>query len=914
MALAIAQFTITDFNDVDISTTQPSTPIIDQLWLDTSLVPNQLKRWDGSKWVVTNAQGRNLARNSAFRKDTSSWTLTTGWSRDTSKTYDVGTSLKVNLTGLASNAWNACFTGYINCNAGDDVAASLWVYIPTGHGIDQGAATEIEWWNASTRISTTSATLDLSKLDQWQRVMIYGKAPANTVRIRMRSHPNRNGMYWVALGKIEFGTICTDWTPAIEDVNTTTDALDTRVTSAEQKITPTAIVSTVTTSTTYQTDLGNKLNTAELSSKIQQSSSDVKIAMGQVGGNNLIKNSTFRFNLDNWGNTSAGITLAQGFSTEVADYYMKLTNANATEGFIWQTGINLMSSTQYTLSGWYYTNGPSGDVYLLGQKSATAGYAYDYTHGSSTLSTLNKWTKFTLTFTTAADEIKALMRLDHNGGTTGQMFYSQLKLELGANATSWSAHDGEVSNALATFNDGGLQISHSNVGTKTVMSAGGFKILNSTGEEIGSLASNSGLTKLTADTITANNVYSVDSMDRALYVNGSTGLDTNAGTSAAPFRTVKQALNTLADFGRVRSADKKGVIYIYGAITEDIYVRNFVGGVVELRFDRTCTINGKISVEYCTAQLNLYGGRTSSTDTGGCLITNKDTNATALNAYYSNTLYIHGFRITNKGGHGVAFTGSNGYVQWCDINYCNANGMACIKASYNSAVGVHDCTGSNNGIPLYADYGAVINVGQQGNAAAVLIPNATSANYGAYSGYVYGLSTLTKTNSAYAPAAVTTQVYTTYYNATSTKSWRDVYNAWRSDNNYIYQGQYSGNGNHRGFMIFDSATIRSNLSGATIQDIQLRLVRLNSGGNSASQTVYLWGHSYTAVGGGYDLPISYGAIGSWAWGEDKWVTIPIQAATDLKNGTIQGLAIYSSSGSPYATFDINAQLWIKYEK
>lgn len=747
MALAIAQFTITDFNDVNISTTQPSTPQLNQLWLDTSIVPNQLKRWDGTKWVVTN---------------------------DTS-------------------------------------------------------------------------------------------------------------------------------------------ALESRVSTAEQKITPTAIMNTVSSSTTYQNDLGAKLNTSDLSTKIQQSSSDVKIAIGQIGGNNLLKNGTFRFGLTNWGTPTTGITPTTGFDSAITDSALTLTNANATAGYYWSDAINVIPSTEYTLSGWVWNDTPIGSFSTRGQKSTNTGITYSYTHSVGTISPQSKWVKFSLTFTTSADEIRVRFRLDHNGGG-GSVKFSQLKLEKGKNDTAWSAHDGEIFNALATFNDTGLQISHSNAQTKTLMNADGFRILNNAGDEIGSLASQSGLTQLTADTITANNVYTVDNLNRTLYVNGTTGLDTNAGTSAAPFRTVKQALNTLATYGRVRSAETKGLIYVYGAIAEDIYIRNFVGGVLELRFDRTCTINGKISVEYCSAQVNMYGGRTSSSDTGGCLITNKEVNATAINVYYSSVLYIDGFRITNKGGNGICFTGSTGFVFWCDINYCNGTQMACIKARFNSNVGLQDCVGSNNGISLYADYGSVINIGQQGNAAAVAYPNSTSANYGVYGGYIYALSTITKTNSAYAPAATTTQIYATYWNPTSTGSWRDVYNSWRSDNNYIYQGEYNGGGNHRGFMIFDSASIRTALSGATIHDIQLRLVRRNSGGNSAAQTVYLMGHSYTTTGGGYDVPVSYGAIGSWAWGEDKWVTIPMQAATDFKNGVIQGLAIYSSSRSPYMTFDISAQLWIKYEK
>lgn len=51
MPLATSQFTIIDFNDVNIQTTAPTSPVTNQLWLDSSTVPNELKRWDGTDWV-----------------------------------------------------------------------------------------------------------------------------------------------------------------------------------------------------------------------------------------------------------------------------------------------------------------------------------------------------------------------------------------------------------------------------------------------------------------------------------------------------------------------------------------------------------------------------------------------------------------------------------------------------------------------------------------------------------------------------------------------------------------------------------------------------------------------------------------------------------------------------------------------
>ena len=49
--LAAAQITIRDENDVVIASAAPASPVVDMLWLDTSVTPNALKRWNGNAWV-----------------------------------------------------------------------------------------------------------------------------------------------------------------------------------------------------------------------------------------------------------------------------------------------------------------------------------------------------------------------------------------------------------------------------------------------------------------------------------------------------------------------------------------------------------------------------------------------------------------------------------------------------------------------------------------------------------------------------------------------------------------------------------------------------------------------------------------------------------------------------------------------
>ena len=52
--IAVAQYTIRDATDITASAVAPATPAENELWLDTSVSPNQLKRYTGATWVVVN--------------------------------------------------------------------------------------------------------------------------------------------------------------------------------------------------------------------------------------------------------------------------------------------------------------------------------------------------------------------------------------------------------------------------------------------------------------------------------------------------------------------------------------------------------------------------------------------------------------------------------------------------------------------------------------------------------------------------------------------------------------------------------------------------------------------------------------------------------------------------------------------
>lgn len=63
MAIAVAQFTIFDFHDVQSSPAPPSNPVKEQIWLDTSVHPPFMKVWDGNKWVIANDYSNDINNN-----------------------------------------------------------------------------------------------------------------------------------------------------------------------------------------------------------------------------------------------------------------------------------------------------------------------------------------------------------------------------------------------------------------------------------------------------------------------------------------------------------------------------------------------------------------------------------------------------------------------------------------------------------------------------------------------------------------------------------------------------------------------------------------------------------------------------------------------------------------------------------
>lgn len=263
---------------------------------------------------------------------------------------------------------------------------------------------------------------------------------------------------WVAGLKLEKGNKATDWSPAPEDI-------EERMSAAELKIEPDAIVSTVRTSTEYKED-----QTA-LESKISQSATDITLSVKQqidgiaVGGRNLLRGTNHGTTNWDWSMQTGGRTIEEYLDGGVRA--VKMTR-DAVEQTGWSvityavsedTYTLLEPNTEYTLSFDYKpsvatTNGVMFSIRRAdGSNAATndGGYwkeipANEWTHISGTFTTLENIPDFLVNST----EIY-IMRLPTTVNSVH--IFKNLKLEKGNKSTDWSPSPEDPAGSLSVNSD-----------------------------------------------------------------------------------------------------------------------------------------------------------------------------------------------------------------------------------------------------------------------------------------------------------------------------------------------------------------------------------------------------------------------------------------------------------------------------
>ncbi|MBS7531378.1 phage tail protein [Hazenella sp. IB182353] len=427
-------------------------------------------------------------------------------------------------------------------------------------------------------------------------------------------------------------------------------------------------------------------------------------------------------------------------------------------------------------------------------------------------------------------------------------------------------------------------------------------------------ANGADFTNLTAAKISSPSVVGRNMEDFTLYVapnHSDIASDVNVGTSREfPLLSLKEALSRIPQYneGGVRIV----IMDDTGEWTEGMVTLSGILGDGKIIIDFRSQNNimyGSLQFRHCKNDIYVINGTIKNTedmlDEDG--VPQKVWGG-VIGAVSCTYVSIKGMLID---------AGQNTLLQYCFVvmqgNFGRAidcelyNGSyAQIAASSGSRVEVQNCYGRGGFYGIYAHGPSV--VGGEGYA-----PSGPHGTVLLKSGAVCNVTFTTSPPDAPPPTPPTPKptTYAYTWNATSTKSWRTTY-GWRTDNHYIYQGQYGGWGNHKGLAFFNYADIQSKLEGKTIKSVSLYLSR-RSGGANAAQSVHVYTHSLTSASGTPEGEIAKINAGSIAVGRSARLTLPKTTGDKFKDGSAKGILLYASSGSPYAIFNPNCKLKIVCE-
>jgi phage minor structural protein len=429
---------------------------------------------------------------------------------------------------------------------------------------------------------------------------------------------------------------------------------------------------------------------------------------------------------------------------------------------------------------------------------------------------------------------------------------------------------------------------------------GKLLVQNENGEAIFELNSaDIGSSQMYIGKVVSPSVLSVLQESMTIYVNRSTGDDLNDGkSSTTPFKTIQAALNSIPKY-------LKGSVTVDVATAtynEEVLVNGFTGeGNLIINLNK-CGINGRLLLQNCSNIVRVAGQDFNNHAKIGTVNSNNPISVVTCQYVTLDSLWG---KANNRANHALYVAASNVYTYHCVHERATRSGMFTTVGGNIYAYGAR---GSGNTYGAEATSGSKIHMEYRR-------PGFSTASYTVGSGGTVsespGIATVlspgdTGTSN---PEPITVQQGTLLKTSSSCLSWDDRY-GWKSGNN-LYQGDY-GYGNHRGLMYFPSMT--TELSGKTIKSVRLYMTRLNEGGSASSSKLYFYLHNYSSQSTGMpQLGVSLGALGSYAWDEQKWINLPLSVGEAIRDGTAKGLAIYSSSGNPYVKMNPAVQIEISYE-
>ena len=482
-------------NSIFKQTTAP-THLNGRFWLDTSVTPNVLYRSNGTTWVkATPTQASEVGAYSSSDGANLAGRVSTAESSLVIQAGQIATKVEQSTFDTLSGRVNTA-ESTITQQAGQIALKADQTTV--------NAVSAVANSKAKTFLSTPTTPYYVGD--------IWIDTNATTGANRVCTTQRLTGAY-----------VASDWTK---------EGVTSRLDSAELKITPTAITSTVRSSTEYSTDLGGKVNTSELAnySTITQTSTAISLEIGslRIGVSNLIPNSS-------------------------------LTDGVARTGWdIWNTATlsysNGITKVQYLSSGNFGIQTPtfsiqSGEMYTVSFDGAsefnTPSLNYNFLIvngvGVQTLPSVTvnasdtNLRRYSFTFTSNTTSSNARILIGRSGGTSSSDGFKigRVKVEIGTKATGWGLQVNEMRTAKYIFdgikakfysdgqewydNNGNLKVSFDTVNNRFKFEG---EIIATTGSFTGSVTSTSGSIagwSITSNAIAKGNVSLRSDLERIYF-------------------------------------------------------------------------------------------------------------------------------------------------------------------------------------------------------------------------------------------------------------------------------------------------------------------------------------------------------------------------------------------------------------
>ena len=692
---------------------------------------------------------------------------------------------------------------------------------------------------------------------------------------------------------------------------TDTSNIESRLSTAESKITDTAITNVVKQNFYTKSETNSQITSKgyQTESQVQQTVNGLQVKFQESGGYNLIYNGNFKKDLNNW-NISGDASKVLISSTLSCSANQKGVRIEGTlKNAVWvHQSVPWDSNEPITLSYWQHTtaNGSDGTTNPFRATQVVLSYTDGTSswHTNSGQSKYNTWEKISHTITPDSGKRVRSVQVDlWCRDTTKMVYYTNVMLEKGSLATEYTPNPNEIYAGITTIDKEGITVKQSNISTYTTIDASSFRVENNTGGTVAEFSQNSQIPNLTAGIINANEIYSPNICTKSpmsgsikYIVNGSTGNDNNNGTTySTPFKTVAKAvsmLNTQQD----RSVD----IEIYGSVT-GFDVKGINGtGAIRFYFSDDAIVNGAVIIGGITNTIGFHGG---SSD--------KPTFKNGISIYRCRDVEIGSltFRGTNSNGNNIYLED----VTFARIISCDLGGLStqllCAIQARRSNLWIYNCRGSKITDVVAQSEFSIAYAPRAGTSNVPDYSNAFLCNYdGAGRIHNWSGGNFVKTPSkGWNPAYTPTQKTQTW---SFNKIWSDeTLNGW-SDRQELIQGYSStwNTGRWTGYMQFTDgmAAIRSAISGGTNLSGRLYVQRRTSSGNSTGSKLCLYASDGTLITNSTTINR----------GQGVWVNLSSAIISKIASGVITYfyLKADSNNSATYFKCESNAKIEITYTK